>query len=116
MFRRMQHHALKRVFSRLLAKLAVEGDISAHQRLQTGAEGAEDGSRPDHDAAHNAEVADDAEAGKLQRRGHHGGMQAIRHTGIRSGWWNAAWVCRHVVSPLKAFDSLYLGAELLHQL
>jgi hypothetical protein len=46
-------------------------DIAAHQRLQAGADGAEDGARAHHDAAHYAEIAHDLVTIQGEGGGHH---------------------------------------------
>src|SRR5215475_16105914 len=60
-------HDFKSLAARLLAKLREKSDVSADQGLQGSADRTEDRARTHRDAAHNAEVAHDAEARQFER-------------------------------------------------
>src|SRR2546426_807353 len=72
----MLEHQLKRVSSRLLAELRIERDVAADERLQRGAEGADDAARSDDNAPHDAEVRDGAISGHIEGSGHKAGIDS----------------------------------------
>jgi len=67
-------HALESVSTGFLAQLGKQRDVAAHQRLQAGAYGPEDGSGTDNDASHQAQIAIDSIAIQRKSGGHHVGV------------------------------------------
>jgi hypothetical protein len=71
----MLQHQVKGFGARLLAQVGEQRDVAADQRLQPGADGAEDGARAHYNAAHHSERAGHAEAIQLELRRDH----IVRH-------------------------------------
>src|SRR5215468_10735983 len=64
-------HDFKSLAARLLAKLREESDVAADQCLETPPDRAEDRARTDGDAAHDAEIAHEAEARQFKPGRYH---------------------------------------------
>jgi hypothetical protein len=70
-FKGVLQHQVKGVAPRLLAEAGEERNISAHERLESGADGTEDGAGADDNPLCHAEVLDDAIAVNLKSRRYH---------------------------------------------
>ena len=79
------HHGVG-VLAGFFAEFGEECDVSADQGLQACAYCGEDVAGADDDAAHDADVADDAVAGELEGRGDEGWVEG----------WGWGWVGGHL--------------------
>jgi hypothetical protein len=68
----MLHHVLKGFLSCLLAKVYIDGDLSAKKRLQTAGNIAEYAAASDGDASYDTQIAGNTIAVKNSARGDHG--------------------------------------------
>jgi hypothetical protein len=70
---RLDQHCVESLLARSFSELREERDIAATQRLQTGADCPENGSRPHDDTAYDAEIVHDSESRHFEAgRGHVG--------------------------------------------
>ena len=81
---RMLQHQFKGVFASLLAQIGQQGYVTADNRLQSGANGADDGSRAHDDSAHQSQIAHNCIAVERESGGYHGvrNGRARAHPGI----------------------------------
>src|ERR1700679_4273950 len=89
------HHGVG-VLAGLLAELGEDGDVTAGEGLQASADGGEDVAGTNDDAAHDANVANDAVAGKLKG----GGYKCRVERRVRRGIGRHvcfSWSCRAVI-------------------
>src|SRR5438270_11235541 len=69
---RVFEHSVERIAPRLLAEIGEDGNISADERLQAGADGSENRARSDDDSSHDSERLHGAVAVERKSGGCHG--------------------------------------------
>jgi hypothetical protein len=84
------NHQLESVLAGLFTEARQQRDVSADQRLQAGADGAEDRARAHHDAAHYTEIAHDLVAIQGESGSHH----VFRD---ESGSGTVNWICHETI-------------------
>src|SRR5882672_9631500 len=94
----MLNHDVKGIDARILAKLCPDGYISAHNRLQAGANSREDISRANYYSANDAKILGDAEVGQLKGSGYHLMRDRITRWTNCIGRSLIEWISTHVVS------------------
>src|SRR5262245_4544274 len=68
---RVLEHAFEGIGARILAEFSEQTDVAADERLEGCADGSEDRSRTNDDAANQPEIALDLLSGQLKRRADH---------------------------------------------
>src|ERR1051326_1472863 len=94
---------LVRILARFFAQLRVERDVAADERLQSGADVADDAARPHDDAAHDPEIPDDAISRQLVSRRDHRRVQTVHRSPPR----RPVYCGRRNNPPYTAFASTW---------
>src|SRR5262249_39968883 len=95
-------HDFKSLAARLLTKLREESDVAADQCLQASADCAEDRARTHGDAAHDAEIAHDAEARQFERGRDHVMRDRITRRRDGIGSWYVNLVIHTSISRIQS--------------
>src|SRR6266446_8508589 len=100
-FGRVLQHQVKSFQTGPLTQVCEQRDVAADERLQAGANGAEDGTRAHHNAAHHPQGARDPEAIQLKLRRDH----VVRHHPSA-----ARVACCHSLRPPKSVPLTHCSA------